>query len=154
MKRKARDSNPHALEGALASNEARPTVSGYLPSTRGSEWTAGESNPDLLVAGQVSSRWTSGPGRIAGMGIEPIRRAYETRPGASPPAIERGGRPSRPAGAFRGQESNLRPPRPERGATTSGGFPGIGFVQMSDARRWRVWAWLLWTTSFSGVGGP
>jgi hypothetical protein len=25
------------------------------------QWTAGESNPDLLVASQASSRWTSGP---------------------------------------------------------------------------------------------
>jgi hypothetical protein len=30
--RKARDSNPHAPGGALLSGEARPTVSGYLPS--------------------------------------------------------------------------------------------------------------------------
>ena len=30
--RKARDSNPHAPRGALVSTEARPTVSGYLPS--------------------------------------------------------------------------------------------------------------------------
>ncbi len=51
--RKARDSNPHALAGALVSNQARPAVSGYLPR---SEWTAGESNPDLLRARQVSSR--------------------------------------------------------------------------------------------------
>jgi hypothetical protein len=25
------------------------------------EWTAGESNPDFLLARQVSSRWTSSP---------------------------------------------------------------------------------------------
>lgn len=30
-KRKARESNPHALSSALVSTEARPTVSGYLP---------------------------------------------------------------------------------------------------------------------------
>lgn len=30
-KRKARESNPHALASALVSTEARPTVSGYLP---------------------------------------------------------------------------------------------------------------------------
>ena len=51
---------PCPCAGALVSNEARRTVSGYLPSTD-REWTAGESNPDLLVAGQASSRWTSRP---------------------------------------------------------------------------------------------
>jgi hypothetical protein len=65
FERKARDSNPHSPRGNRISNAARPTVSGYLPGTivdrKNREWTAGESNPDFLVAGQVSSRWTSSP---------------------------------------------------------------------------------------------
>jgi hypothetical protein len=88
VQRKARDSNPHALAGALVSTEARPAVSGYLPFqwthresnpdlrharatsspwtmgpsiTDSAEWTAGESNPDLRRAMPVSSRWTSSP---------------------------------------------------------------------------------------------
>lgn len=69
-KRKARESNPHTLSGALVSTEARPTVSGYLPKHR--EWTAGESNPDFLVAGQVSSHWTSRP--------SPQRSARDSNP--------------------------------------------------------------------------
>ena len=61
-KRKAWDLNPQAREGARFSKPARPTVSGYLPSRRSAkEWTAGESNPDFLLARQVSSRWTSSP---------------------------------------------------------------------------------------------
>ena len=57
--RKARDSNPHALRANRLSRAARPTVSGYLPYSRSGP--AGESNPDLLVASQASSRWTSSP---------------------------------------------------------------------------------------------
>ena len=61
--RKARDSNPHSPWGNRVSSAARPTVSGYLPSRVDSytEWTTGESNPDLLVASQASFRWTSSP---------------------------------------------------------------------------------------------
>ncbi len=60
--RKARDSNPHSPWGNRVSSAARPTVSGYLPSEPIlHEWTAGESNPDLLVASQASFRWTSSP---------------------------------------------------------------------------------------------
>src|SRR5580700_4629420 len=52
------------------SRAARPTVSGYLPffasrylfCRQTAEWTAGESNPDFLVASQASSRLTSSPG--------------------------------------------------------------------------------------------
>jgi hypothetical protein len=41
---------------------------------------AGESNPDLLVAGQVSSRWTSRPRfREVRPGIEPGLRPYHGR---------------------------------------------------------------------------
>ena len=47
--------------GNRVSSAARPTVSGYLPSFRSHQWTAGESNPDLLFARQVSSHWTSSP---------------------------------------------------------------------------------------------
>jgi hypothetical protein len=67
IERKARDSNPHSPRGNRVSSAARPTVSGYLPKqslrkrVQASEWTAGESNPDLLVASQASSRWTSSP---------------------------------------------------------------------------------------------
>ena len=61
MQRKARDSNPHALAGALVSTEARPAVSGYLPF----EWTHRESNPDLRHARATSSPWTMGPSIIA-----------------------------------------------------------------------------------------
>ena len=61
-KRKARDSNPHSPKGNRVSSAARPTVSGYLPDSQSViEWTAGESNPDFLVASQASSRWTSSP---------------------------------------------------------------------------------------------
>ena len=35
------------------------------------KWTTGESNPDLLVASQVSSRWTSRPNVATRTGIEP-----------------------------------------------------------------------------------
>ena len=94
--RKARDSNPHPRTGNRVSSAARPTVSGYLPffsgptgnrtrisslpswrrpvgpSARIRQWTAGESNPDLLVASQASSRWTSSP-------LSP-----EVRPGIEP----------------------------------------------------------------------
>jgi hypothetical protein len=55
------------------SKAARQTVSGYLPFLF--EWTAGESNPDFLVAGQVSFRWTSSPGnnpfQVTEVGVEP-----------------------------------------------------------------------------------
>jgi hypothetical protein len=60
IERKARDSNPHSRWGNRVSSAARPTVSGYLPDSV-LEWTTGESNPDLLVAGQASFRWTSSP---------------------------------------------------------------------------------------------
>src|SRR5436190_19493673 len=73
--RKARESNPHARQGALVSTEARPTVSGYLPADRlGSSGPAGESNPDLLVAGQASSHWTSRPDRSEPAGPAPHDR--------------------------------------------------------------------------------
>ena len=68
-KRKARDSNPHHLSVSRISNAARQTVSGYLPcfivafrSIKSDfKWSTGESNPDLLYAKQMSSRWTSTP---------------------------------------------------------------------------------------------
>ena len=42
VQRKARDSNPHALAGALVSTEARPAISGYLPSrVRSAEQSSG-----------------------------------------------------------------------------------------------------------------
>jgi hypothetical protein len=59
--RKARESNPHALSGAPVSTGARPTVSGYLPSSSHPQWTHRELNPDLLHAREVSSRWTMSP---------------------------------------------------------------------------------------------
>ncbi len=43
-------------ETALAGRPGKP-----YPATFQAEWTAGESNPDFLVASQVSSRWTSSP---------------------------------------------------------------------------------------------
>ena len=101
---------------ARFSKPARRAVSGYLPirldavglktiSTSSLtpqvsslfQWTAGESNPDFLVASQASSRWTSGPGmrletvgkgflsssslqpvassllRVTGVGVEPTK---------------------------------------------------------------------------------
>src|SRR5688572_20473331 len=85
MQRKAWDLNPHGGEAARFSKPARRAVSGYLPYSvdpprieLGSpprqggavpldhepisfSGPAGESNPDLLVAGQASSRWTSRP---------------------------------------------------------------------------------------------
>ena len=71
VQRKARDSNPHALAGALVSTEARPAVSGYLPF----EWTHRESNPDLRHARATSSPWTMGPSisasRVDRRGVEP-----------------------------------------------------------------------------------
>ena len=96
--------------GALVSTEARPAVSGYLPSLQWThrelnpdlrharavscrwtmspsnlpKWTAGESNPDLLRAEQVSCRWTSSP----------IAREPEVRSGLEPePPPYRGGMP-------------------------------------------------------------
>ena len=61
--RKARDSNPHSPKGGRFSKAVRQTVSGYLPERRTEQTSgpAGESNPDLLVASQASSRWTSRP---------------------------------------------------------------------------------------------
>ena len=78
--------NPYLLAEALISSEARRTVSGYLPlfvveppgiepgfpACRAGvfpldhgpialQWTAEDLNPDLLVADQVSCRWTSSP---------------------------------------------------------------------------------------------
>lgn len=87
------------------STAARPTISGYLPyrcervaveklmrlnmstlacSFTPSEWTAGESNPDCLLARQESSRWTSSPidrkHLVAEMGVEPTKsRVSRTR---------------------------------------------------------------------------
>ena len=86
-KRKAWDLNPHNSRGvARFSKPARRTVSGYLPLSVveppgiepgfpvcrtgvfrldhvpiALQWTAEDLNPDLLVAGQVSCRWTSSP---------------------------------------------------------------------------------------------
>ena len=85
-KRKAWDLNPHDPKVARFSKPARRTVSGYLPYMSvdppgiepgfpvcrtgvfpldhgpiALQWTAEDLNPDLLVAGQVSSRWTSRP---------------------------------------------------------------------------------------------
>ena len=49
-------------------------------STSAHSGPAGESNPDLLVAGQVSSRWTSRPWfREVRPGIEPGLRPYHGR---------------------------------------------------------------------------
>ena len=45
-----------------------------LPPSSFPKWTAGESNPDLLVASQASSRWTSSP----------FVRDAEVRPGFEP----------------------------------------------------------------------
>jgi hypothetical protein len=97
------------------SRAARPTVSGYLPVLI-LKWTTGESNPDLLVAGQASFRWTSSPlnnlfqvtevgveptksrgsrprrfsslrtQSVAGPGVAPGGGAYETPLGTGPPA--------------------------------------------------------------------
>jgi hypothetical protein len=56
-------------ETALAERPGKP-----YPATFRVQWTAGESNPDLLVAGQVSSRWTSSPflsHQIVPEGVEP-----------------------------------------------------------------------------------
>jgi hypothetical protein len=41
----------------------QPYPATFLPASfpTSHQWTAGESNPDLLVAGQVSCRWTSSP---------------------------------------------------------------------------------------------
>ncbi len=78
-KRKAWDLNPYGPKAARFSKPARQTVSGYLPgeavgrrlktvgrncpatacclqSPGSQKWSAGESNPDCLVASQVSSR--------------------------------------------------------------------------------------------------
>ena len=44
------------------------------------QWSAGELNPDFLVAGQASSRWTSTPlTSEAYLGIEPNLRPYRGR---------------------------------------------------------------------------
>ena len=44
------------------------------------QWTAGELNPDLLVAGQASSRWTSRPFLIPEVrpGVEPGLLPYQS----------------------------------------------------------------------------
>lgn len=79
MERKARDSNPHSPQGSRFSKAVRPGRI-RLPS---SNWSgpAGESNPDLLVASQASSRWTSrplsGPGRVARPGLSPTIRSRQ-----------------------------------------------------------------------------
>jgi hypothetical protein len=80
--REVRDSNPHAPSGALISNEARQAVSGYLP-CRSFQWTAGESNPDLLVASQASSRYYEPPFSL---------NSAKVRPGVEPgpPPYHRG----------------------------------------------------------------
>ena len=103
--RKAWDLNPHGGKAARFSKPARRAVSGYLPYLGGptenrtrisatlgrrlSRWTmspfafsgpAGESNPDLLVAGQASSRWTSRPCFLSEvrLGIEPSLPPYQS----------------------------------------------------------------------------
>ena len=65
IKRKARDSNPHSPKGNRISNAARqePYPATFQSNSSISEWTTGESNPDLLVASQASFRWTSSPCR-------------------------------------------------------------------------------------------
>ncbi len=103
-KRKARDLNPHPASGNRLSRAARPTISAYLPNFSGLtgnrtrrisnghrsdcqpdvfpldyepvsfHWTAGESNPDFLIASQASFRWTSSP----------FVRDEEVRPGFEP----------------------------------------------------------------------
>jgi hypothetical protein len=90
QKRKARDSNPHLPRGRAAlavrsgqpypatfrihrssvdppgvEPESPPCHSGVVPldyePVLRRQWTAGELNPDLLVATQMSCRWTSSP---------------------------------------------------------------------------------------------
>jgi hypothetical protein len=94
--------NPHGGEAARFSKPARRAVSGYLPYSvdpprielgfpprQGGvvpldhepisfSGPAGESNPDLLVAGQASSRWTSRPCSVRGPS------GNRTRPSALP----------------------------------------------------------------------
>ncbi len=57
--RKERESNPQG--SSLARSQIGCRHHSACPSGSRVEWTAGESNPDFLVAGQVSSRWTSSP---------------------------------------------------------------------------------------------
>src|SRR5262249_61361292 len=80
LQRKARESTPHALAGALVSTEARPTVSGYLPYYSRVEWTHRESNPGRRHAKAVSFRWTMGPSLGVVSSVD--RRGVEPR---SPP---------------------------------------------------------------------
>ena len=67
-----RGANPHLRfqRAALAKRSGQP----YPATFRNLQWTAGESNPDFLLARQVSSRWTSSPKRIHA----------EVRPGFEP----------------------------------------------------------------------
>ena len=113
--RKARDLNPHLPRSrtALAERPGQPypatfriqrVVSGptgnrtRIPACRASvmpldhepirrcQWTAGELNPDLLVATQMSCRWTSSPSHreiTTDFGLHP-RRSASVAPGVEP----------------------------------------------------------------------
>ena len=104
------------FQGALVSTEARPTVSGYLPfRVPELKWTAGESNPDFLVAGQVSSHWTSRPCRsteVIPEGVEP------PSPGCKPGALPLDQRTI--ADRWPGWESN-----PQTPVSHTGGFASL-----------------------------
>jgi hypothetical protein len=64
------------------STAARPAVSGYLPY----QWTAGDSNPDFLVADQESCHWTNSP-FVSSSAVAP---SCSPRPGGSQ-LIDQGG---------------------------------------------------------------
>ena len=76
--RKARDSNPHAPEGALLSREARPALSGYLP------------NPINRANKKVDSRGVEPGGNLSGVapgckpGVFPLDQPPITRTERAP----------------------------------------------------------------------
>ena len=103
--RKARDSNPHSPRGSRFSKAVRPGRIRLPSINRASQWTAGESNPDLLGASQASFRWTNSPFLPA-----PFRREVRPRVELGPPPYHGGMPPSHPRTIV---SSRLEPVVPE-----------------------------------------